>query len=62
MPIYRDTIMIHGGRQQRAVQVIVEAPEGTSVVNLQELAQRAWIAPGKVITTVDKVTVKVTGF
>ena len=58
MTIFWDTIMIRAGSVDRAVQAVIEAPEGQSVVNLQELAERAWRAVGKTIT-VDGVTVKV---
>jgi hypothetical protein len=40
------------------VKVTVVAPDHVNVLNLQELAERAWRAVGKSIT-VDGVTVKV---
>ena len=45
----------------RAVQVTVIAPDDVNVLNLQELAERAWRAVGKQIT-VGGVTVKVKAF
>jgi len=45
----------------RAVEVTVAAPDGTSVLNLKEFAEKAWRSTGKQIT-VGRVTVKVRGF
>jgi divalent metal cation (Fe/Co/Zn/Cd) transporter len=53
--------MIHDPPNYRAVEVIVDAPDDVNVLNVQELAERAWRAPGKQIT-VGRVTVKVRGF
>lgn len=41
MPTYKDTIMIHDGRFERAVQVTIDAPAGVSINNLQMLAEAA---------------------
>jgi hypothetical protein len=60
MAIFKDTIMIKDRPYDRAVQVTVIAPD-VNVLNIQELAERAWRAPGKAIT-VGKVTVKVMAF
>lgn len=61
MPAFKDTIVIKDRPYDRAVQVTVTAPEGRNVLNLQELAERAWRSIGKTIT-VDGVTVKVRAF
>jgi hypothetical protein len=61
MAIFKDTIMIKDRPYDRAVQVTVIAPDDVNVLNIQELAERAWRAPGKAIT-VGKVTVKVMAF
>jgi hypothetical protein len=53
--------MIEDQPYDRAVQVTVIAPEGTSVLNLQELTERAWRSVSKQVT-VDSVTVKVRAF
>lgn len=55
MAIFKDTIMIKHRPYNRAVEVVVIHPESESVLNVQELAERAWRAPGKSIT-VGKVT------
>jgi hypothetical protein len=46
---------------ERAVRVAVIYPDDMNVTNVQELAERAWSAPGKEIT-VGRVTVKVRAF
>lgn len=61
MPTFKDTVMIKDRSFDRAVQVVIIAPEGVSALNVQELAQRAWRAVGNTIT-VDGVTVKVRAF
>jgi len=61
MAIFRDTIMIKDHPHDRAVEVIVEAPDDVNVLNVQELAERAWRLPGKTIT-VGEVTVRVRAF
>ena len=53
--------MIKGRPHDRAVRVTIEAPEGVSVLNVQELAERAWRSPSKRVT-VDGITVKVEAF
>jgi hypothetical protein len=53
--------MIHDPPNYRAVEVIVDAPDDVNVLNVQELAQRAWRLPGKTIT-VGEVTVRVRAF
>jgi hypothetical protein len=53
--IFEDTIMIKDRPYDRAVEVTVIVPDGTGVINLQELAERAWRALGRTIT-VDGVT------
>jgi hypothetical protein len=56
MAVFKDTIMIKGRPYDRAVEVTVTYPDGMNVTNVQELAERAWHAPGKAIT-VGRVTV-----
>jgi hypothetical protein len=50
MATFKDTIMIKGNPFDRAVEVTVIAPDGTSVPNLQELAEKAWRSVNKEIT------------
>lgn len=52
MPIFKDTIMIRAGSVERVVEVTIDAPAGVSVLNLQELAERAWRSPSKTVTKV----------
>jgi len=59
--IFKDTIMIRDRSSDRAVEVTVIAPEGVSVTNLQELAEKAWRSVNQSIT-VGQVTVKVRAF
>jgi hypothetical protein len=59
--IWKDTITIKDQPWDRAVQVTIIAPDDENVLKVQELAERAWRAPGKSIT-VGKVTVKVRAF
>jgi len=61
MTVFRDTIIIRTGSVERAVEVIIDASQGTSVTNLQELAEKAWRSVNKTIT-VGQVTVKVRAF
>jgi hypothetical protein len=61
MAIFKDTIMIKDRPWDRAVEVTVIYPEDVNVLNVQELAERAWRAVGKTIT-VGGVTVKVRAF
>jgi hypothetical protein len=61
MPIFKEVIEIKATPWNRAVKVTVIAPSDVNVLNLQELAERAWRAVGKKIT-VDGVTVKVEAF
>jgi len=61
MAIFKDTIMIKDRPFDRAVKVTVIAPDDVNVLNVQELAERAWRAVGKKIT-VGGVTVKVEAF
>lgn len=58
---FKDVIEIQDTPWNGAVQVTVIAPDGRNVLNVQELAQRAWRAVGKTIT-VDGVTMKVKAF
>ena len=58
---FKDTIMIKDRPHDRAVEVTISAPEGVSVTNVQELAEKAWRSVNKTITIGD-VTVKVRGF
>jgi hypothetical protein len=46
MATFKQTVMITDGGQSRAVRVTIEAPsiEG---LDIQALAQEAWIRPGK---------------
>jgi hypothetical protein len=61
MAIFKDVIDIKDTPWNRAVKVTVIAPDNVNVLNLQDLAERAWRAMGKKIT-VDGVTVKVETF
>jgi hypothetical protein len=61
MPTYTHIIEIRDTPWNRAVKVTVIAPADSNVLNLQELAERAWRAVGKSITF-DGVTVKVKAF
>lgn len=61
MPTFKETISIPDRPFDRAVEATVTAPEGTSVLNLQELAEKAWRSPSKQVT-VGQVTVRVRGF
>jgi hypothetical protein len=53
MPTFKDAVMIEG----HAVEVTVIYPDGVNVLNVQELAERAWRSVNKTIT-IGKVTVK----
>jgi hypothetical protein len=61
MPIFKDTLMIRGRPFDRAVEVTITAREGVNVMNIQELAEKAWRSVNKEIT-VGAVTVKVRAF
>jgi hypothetical protein len=61
MTVFKDVIEIRDTPWNRAVRVTVIAPDDRNVLNLQELAERAWRAVGKTIS-VDGVTVKVRAF
>jgi divalent metal cation (Fe/Co/Zn/Cd) transporter len=54
--IFKDTIMIKDRPYDRAVEVIVIAPDDMNVLNMQELAEKAWRSINKTIT-IGKVTV-----
>ncbi|WP_256378596.1 hypothetical protein [Nordella sp. HKS 07] len=41
MALWKDTLMIRVGAVDRAVEVTIDAPEGTSITNVQELAEKA---------------------
>ncbi len=60
MAIFKDTIMIKDRPYDRAVQVTVIYPDDMNVLNVQELAEKAWRSINKEIT-IGKVTVKVRG-
>ena len=60
MPTYKNTVMIRARPFDRAVEVTLDCPAGVSIPNLQELAERAWRAPGKAIE-VDGTRVRVLG-
>jgi hypothetical protein len=53
--------MIKDRPYDRAVQVTVTYPDDTNVLNVQELAEKAWRSVNKEIT-LGKVTVKVRAF
>jgi hypothetical protein len=40
--------MVKDGGRERAVKVTINAPEGVSVTNVQELAEKAWRSVNKV--------------
>jgi len=61
MTLFRDTIMIKTGSVERAAEALIDAPQGTNVTNLQELAEKSWRSVNKTIT-IGKVTVKVSAF
>jgi hypothetical protein len=61
MATWKDTIRLRGRPFDRVVEVIISAPDGMNVLNLQELAERALQSPFKQVT-VGKVTVKVRAF
>ncbi|MGE3872305.1 MAG: hypothetical protein AB7F74_05040 [Parvibaculaceae bacterium] len=58
MATFKDTIMIKDRPYDRAVEVTVIAPEDVNVLNVQELAEKAWRSVNKTIT-MGEVTVKV---
>ena len=61
MATFKEVITIRDRPFDRAVKVTVIAPDDKNVLNVQELAERAWRAVGKKIT-IDGVTVKVEAF
>jgi hypothetical protein len=61
MAIFKDTIMIKDRPYDRAIQVTVIAPDDVNVLNVQELAEKAWRSVNKEIK-IGAVTVKVQGF
>jgi divalent metal cation (Fe/Co/Zn/Cd) transporter len=61
MPTFRQVTEIKDRPWNRAVKVVIIAPDDVSVLNVQELAERAWRSIGKKIT-IDGVTVKVEAF
>ena len=46
---------IHG----QPIEITYNWPTRVNIVNLQELAEKAWCSPAKSVTTEDGVTVKV---
>ncbi len=42
MAIFKDTIMIKDRLHDRAVEVVLVAPDDMNMLNVQELAERAW--------------------
>ena len=60
MTIWKDTLMIKDRPHDRAVEVTVTAPDDMNVLNVQELAEKAWRSISKQVT-VDGVTVKSAG-
>ena len=61
MPTFKDTVVVKDRPCDRTVAVTVTYPEGVSVLNVQELAEKAWSAVGKKITG-NGVTVTVEAF
>jgi divalent metal cation (Fe/Co/Zn/Cd) transporter len=61
MAIFKDTIMIKDRPNDRAVEVTVIAPDDMNVLNVQELAEKAWRSVNREIT-IGSVTVKVRAF
>ncbi|WP_119268586.1 hypothetical protein [Taklimakanibacter deserti] len=61
MATFKDIIEISDTPWNRAVEVTVIAPDGPNVLNVQELAEKAWRMPNKQVT-VGEVTVKVRAF
>ena len=61
MAIWKDRIAIRDRPFDRVLEVIIVAPDQMNVLNLQELAERAWQSPFQQVT-VGKVTVKITAF
>lgn len=58
---FEDTITIKDRPYDRAVEVTVIAPDDMNVLNVQELAEKAWRSVNKTIT-IGQVTVKVRAF
>lgn len=61
MPTFKDTVMIKDRPHDRAIEVTIIAPEGVSVLNVQEMAEKAWRSVNKTVT-INGVTVKVRAF
>ncbi len=61
MPIFKDTVMINDRPYDRPVEVTVTAPADMNILNLQELAEKAWRSVNKTIT-IGRMTVKVRAF
>ena len=61
MPIFGDILIVKDGSRRRAVAVTIIAPDGTNVLNVEELTQRAWQSPNKEIK-VGRITVRVRAF
>jgi len=60
MPTFKDMVMVKDKFDREAsVSVIVTAPDGVNVLNLQELAQQAWQSVSKEIRFANGVTVRV---
>ena len=62
MPSLKTVSMIKDEPLDQAVEVTVYWPDGVSIHNLQQLAEKAWDSPGKSITTAKGVTVLVSAF
>jgi hypothetical protein len=58
MPVFQDTLFITDKSHSHAVEVTVTHTKGKNVLNVQELAEKAWGSATKEIT-VDGVTVRV---
>jgi divalent metal cation (Fe/Co/Zn/Cd) transporter len=61
MAVFKDIVEIKDKPWNRAVEVTVIAPVNMNVVNVQELAEKAWRSITKTIT-IGEVTVKVRAF
>lgn len=53
MAIFKDTIMIKDRPYDRAVELTVIAPDDMNVLNVQELAEKAWRSVNKCATSID---------
>jgi len=61
MAKFRDIVEVKDRPWNRVVKAVIIAADDVNVLNVQELAERAWRSIGKKIT-VDWVTVKVEAF